>query len=218
MRECSIEGCGRKRHGTHGWCSMHHRRWKRNGDPLLLVVHRVPAGLTVAERLAFKSERRGECLIYAPHWKPNDFGYRRVTLKGGRSVGAHVLSWELANERPVPKGLFVCHKCDVPACIEPSHLFLGTPRDNNDDRDRKGRKVIVRGTRSAQWTLTEHAVQQVRLALLDGQPARDLADRFGVHPETISGAATGRHWSHVAEPAPLMFVGRGKHGRWAVRA
>lgn len=218
MRECKIEDCGRKRHGVHGWCSMHHRRWKRNGDPLRLVVDRVPAGLTPAQRLERKSERRGECLIYAPHWKMSGFGYRQVILTSGRSVGAHVLAWELANGRAVPKGLFVCHRCDVPACIEPAHLFLGTPRENNEDRDRKGRKVIVRGSRTSRAKLTEHVVQQVRQALLDGQPGPALADRFGVDRETISALATGRTWGHVTMPPPLTFVGRGRYGRWTVRA
>ncbi|QJY46670.1 HNH endonuclease [Pseudonocardia broussonetiae] len=193
---------------------MHHRRWQRNGDPLRLVVDRVPPGLTPQQRLAAKSERRGECLIYAPNWKSAD--HRKLILASGRWVGAHVLAWELANERSVPSGLFVCHKCDTPPCIEPAHLFLGTPRDNNEDRDRKGRKVIVRGTKSSRWKLTEHQVQQVRTAILAGEQARDLAIRFGVHPETITGAAVGRRWSHVTDPPPLVFVGRGRHGRWAV--
>lgn len=216
MAECRIDGCDRQHH-AHGFCGPHAHRLRRYGDPLHPVPPRVPFGSTTAQRLAFKSERRGQCLIYAPNWKLNDWGYRRVVLRGGRTVGAHVLAWELANGRSVPRGLFVCHKCDTPPCIEPTHLFLGTPRDNNDDRDRKGRKVIVRGTRSSGWKLTEHAVQEVRRALLAGRPTSELAEQFGVHPETIGGAATGRCWSHVVEPPPLIFVGAGRHGRWMER-
>lgn len=217
MPECSITSCDRSAHAR-GWCDTHYGRWRRTGDPLNVTVRRAPHGSTPAERLAFGSERQGECLIYAPHWKLNDFGYRRVRLSDGRFVGAHVLAWELANGRRVPPNLLVCHQCDTPACIEPAHLFLGTHRDNSDDRERKGRGITVRGSKSACHTLTEHAVQQVRTALLAGEPTREVARRFQVHPETIGSAATGRTWSHVTEPPLLRFDGRGRAGHWRLSA
>jgi hypothetical protein len=61
----------------------------------------------------------------------NGFGYGYVRI-GYRTVGAHRASYE-AFIGPIPAGLRVCHKCDIPACINPDHLFLGTSSDNLND-------------------------------------------------------------------------------------
>jgi len=73
-----------------------------------------------------------------------------------RASGTYRESYE-ANVGPIPAGFFVCHRCDYPPCWRPSHLFLGTPKDNLMDASRKGRLKGRRGTPWAGGRPRKHA-------------------------------------------------------------
>lgn len=72
-------------------------------------------------------------------------GYGQLSVDG-RVVGAHRLAWELAHGASIPPRLLVRHRCDNPKCVRPSHLALGTVRDNARDSVERGRNKEVRKT------------------------------------------------------------------------
>jgi hypothetical protein len=114
---------------------------------------------------------------------------------GGKQMNAHRASWLIHNGE-IPSGLFVCHKCDVPHCVNPEHLFLGTSSDNMKDMWNKGRHSAPTsgcvGSRSSKLTLSQ--VQEIRLRLINRDKQSDIASDYGVCQTTISHINTKKNW------------------------
>lgn len=62
----------------------------------------------------------------------------------------------------IPDGMCVCHICDNPPCCNPNHLFLGTPKDNMMDRDKKHRGIHFFGEKCASHKLKECDVIEIK--------------------------------------------------------
>jgi len=94
-------------------------------------------GLSLRERFDLQHEKTDACWI----WKGTRErkGYGRLN-RGGRTgqLLAHRAAYELFIG-PIPEGMMVCHRCDVPYCVNPDHLFIGTAKDNAMDEVAKGR-------------------------------------------------------------------------------
>lgn len=128
----------------------------------------------------------------------NRWGYGGVSVKG-RMWLAHRASYTLFAE-PIPDGLQVCHRCDNPPCINPKHLFLGTPRDNVADMISKGRavKLAQRGELNRNAKLTAENVAMVRKRLAAGETQQSIADSLGVSRSAVKDINTGRKWASLA--------------------
>jgi hypothetical protein len=122
----------------------------------------------------------------------NDKGYGRVTIHY-EEWAVHVLVWTHHNGRP-PRGMYVCHTCDVPACAEISHLWLGTHQENMDDMVRKGRQRSSLGQRNGASVLSDERVQRLRdIHVLRPQiTGGQLAEIFGISAAQVSRILHGR--------------------------
>jgi len=103
------------------------------------------------EPLAGRFWAKVQMIPFHPCWEwagSQGNGYGQIGAGGGEagSIGAHRASW-LIHHGPIPDGVFVLHRCDNKTCVNPDHLFLGTPGDNMRDKVAKGRHNSPRGER-----------------------------------------------------------------------
>lgn len=171
----------------------------------LTCASRAAAKITpVTERFWRFVQQQDGCWEWIGNRSLKGYGVITATRTGG-TRSAHRLSWEI-HHGPIPEGLFVCHHCDNPPCVNPDHLFLGTAADNTADMLTKGRWRLPtqnparhrRGTAVAHAKLTEDDVRYIRQAYADGHMSMSaLGRRFGVTLALISGIIARRRWRHV---------------------
>jgi len=131
-----------------------------------------------------------ECWIWTGSCS-NGYGNFMTPTKHER---AHRFSWML-HRGEIPKGVFVCHTCDNPCCVNPGHLFLGTQTENMADMWKKGRGV--HGSRVITARLDESKVIKIRELASSGVSIKEMAKEFGVGLSTIGEVLRGTNWRHV---------------------
>ena len=150
-----------------------------------------------AEKVATEPDERG-CLRWLASTDKDGYGQfgRPATATHAKTMAkAHRTAWEMAGGE-IPPGLLVCHKCDVRACVNPAHLFLGSDQVNSDDKLAKERQA--RGEAHGQRRLSARDVRRMRaLRERDGTPYARLAAMFGVTTMTTHAACNGKTWRHV---------------------
>jgi hypothetical protein len=107
---------------------------------------------------------------------------------------AHRVAFILAGGTLEGRDSLVCHHCDNPPCVNPSHLFKGTTKDNIQDKMQKGRQRGPRGERSSKAKLDRSDVAVIRGMRAAGETQKRIADLFHVSPKQISVICSGKQW------------------------
>lgn len=153
--------------------------------------------LTIEERFWSYVNKTETCWLWigALH----DWGYGIFYVnRDRRLVRAHRYSLELAGIK-VPGMKNVCHKCDVPECVNPGHLFIGTQQENIHDCMAKGRKakVVSVGIKNGNCRLTENQVVEIKRLIEAGELQETIAKMFGIHQVMVSRIKCGKAWTHI---------------------
>jgi hypothetical protein len=136
-------------------------------------------------------------------------GYGSLRFNG-KSVKAHRLSYSLINGE-IPDGRMICHHCDNPSCVRPSHLYAGTAADNVRDCYVRGRNAnnlpklqaarpLQVGERHPQSKLTAEIASQMRGMRAKGEAFSRIADQFNVSRPAARDAIQGITWKCVDTP------------------
>lgn len=166
------------------------------------------------QRFESKVERSDGCWLWKG-WTRDGIGYGRFNISFQTDYGsatgqfaAHRVAYALTNG-PISPGYDVLHSCDVPACVNPAHLRLGTDADNAWDKTLRGRHP--RGSRVPGVTLpkrvlptrsgerhtaakcSDEQVRQMRKRYANDETltATKLADELGMSKQSVTGILTG---------------------------
>ena len=142
------------------------------------------------------TQRINDCMIWQGNVISDGYGRIYVDKKPWR---VHRLIVTLVTGQSIPKGLVVCHTCDIPLCCNPDHLFLGTPKQNHHDAMKKGRNT--RGEKVNTSKLTETQVLEIlrrwHSATKKYGLHSSLAREFGVTSANIRQMVLGKTWKHL---------------------
>lgn len=188
-RGCSVADC-EGRHKGRGYCAKHLQRVQRLGRAELA---------TFADRFWQKVHKTETCWLWTAGTSQG-YGYIGRGTRAEGHVYAHRASCEMHHGRPIPEGLIICHRCDVPLCVNPDHLFVGTHADNLADMRAKSRDAPMphyAGERNPAAVLTEHDVRAIKTRIRTHESLSSIARDFPVGRSTIEWIANGRTWRHV---------------------
>lgn len=139
-----------------------------------------------------KTDNVNDCWLWTG-WKKKK-GYGGFFI-GGMDIIATRASFLI--NKGNPGDMLVMHTCDNPQCVNPNHLFLGTPLDNMLDKIAKGRDRRLFGENAAKVKLTDNDVINIRSEYEKGVTVKELSIRYNMSFSGIRSVATGDLWKHI---------------------
>lgn len=143
-KSCLIENC-KNRYLAKGFCRFHYDQDKNHGSPLAHLPTPIHL-LTTEDRFWSKVNKDGPshydlnpCWLWLGSKNDSGYGILRINRK---TISTHRYSY-IIHKGFIPLGMKVCHSCDIPVCVNPDHLWLGTDADNAKDKALKGRAMNV---------------------------------------------------------------------------
>jgi hypothetical protein len=122
-------------------------------------------------------------------------GYGQFSIANRKTIPAHRFSYFMHKCLPISNGRpFICHSCDVECCVNPDHLWPGTPLDNMVDKMNKGRASRLPGEANPMSKLTENDIIYIRS---DNRTLALIASDYGVSLSAISSIKLRKTWAHI---------------------
>ena len=134
-----------------------------------------------------------ECWHWVGNIKKSGYGIAHIKK---RRVLAHRVSY-LLYYGTLPPNMYVCHRCDVPACVNPHHLFLGSPQENKDDCVRKNRQARQFGVENGRAIIDDEIASRIKASIRSGAPLRVISSRENVSIHIVKEISRGRSWKTV---------------------
>lgn len=192
---CCIKGCD-KVPVAMGMCNMHWRRNKKYGSPVALLM---PAAANRGRAAIDKFMERikkveSGCWIWTGGKDSDGYGLFNGKVGGVLYRRAHRFSVVYHKHVMPQKGDNVCHTCDTPACVNPDHLFIGTVKENQQDKWNKDRGYVHRG--ESHWS-TKLTADDVRAIRASTEKQRDIAQKYGLTQTTVSDIKRRKSWAHI---------------------
>lgn len=147
---------------------------------------------------------RSNCWLWLGHLNESRWGYGKF-WHNGKSHRVHRFAKEMFSGELIPEGLEACHTCDRPECVNPSHIFIGTRKQNYDDSLAKGRhltfwkmKNYAQGDRVGAAKLISQDIAVIRERAAKGECLDKIAQEFKVQRPAIWKIVTRRTWRHIS--------------------
>ena len=149
----------------------------------------------IVQRFWDKVDKTGDCWEWTASRNRSGYGQFKLFDHGDgkqKVVEAHRLAWELARG-PIPDGLCVCHHCDNPGCVRPDHLFLGTHKDNAQDKHKKGRANLSQ-------KYSDVMIIRLREEYASGLSSNQLATKYNINRKTVLHIINGKSYRNTGGP------------------